>query len=422
MKIYKLFLTALILSWVLLMFAPGAVVHAQEVKSPTVVLNISLQQGKIRINEPIPAIISVVNQSDVNIDAANLSIFVPESLVLYDQTCNTLLQPADYGFGEIKANSVKTQNVCFKLNLDKAYAGTYNLFFTLIYTWGEKTNLVTVEKPVEIDLIGGETILGIPLAFAGFVLPGLMLLMTLKWFKVPWAVNLATEDRIIYGVFISLLLLGPFSYFANRPDAGAWLQPFNLNEQVNFQRLAIFIAIGLVLGVAIGSNHARQTQKKAQLLINFRDSYNLVIKKSLLSNQKYSGGSVVFQNKANNFRIIGAHYVTTDTLNQVLPQFRLTVSQIADDEIKDKVREYLAQEGGDVGRICADSQKILRVIELISADTGKAFEISQPVARINPETMATEFFENLPFYEIKKEEYNASLVGNEETALLEIVD
>jgi hypothetical protein len=422
MKIPQTFLKLAIIFFLLVLFIPSGTAIADDTKSPAIGLSIFLSQGKIRINEPILGSISITNISETDVETAELTVLLPESVRLFHADCSNPFQLTGLMADGVKANSVKTWDVCYKLEKEKAQAGTFNLLYKLTYGWDGKSALVSMEKTIEIDLIGVQSVLGIPLAFAGFVLPGLMLLVALKMVKMPWAVNLATDDRIIYGIFISLLLLGPLTYLAGKPNSPGWLQIFNLNEQVSLERLISYVFTGMILGLVIGMFYLRQKKIQSDLAITIFDSNKAVMKKALKLNSRYSKGTMVFFNKKENYHIIGSHFVSTDTTYQVLPQFRLTLSNITDVDTRNRVNIFLHQAGNNNEEICKDPKNIQKIIEIIEYDSGYSVIISQPVSKLSAESQTKEFFRNLKFIEIKKEDFNATKVEDTEISLLDIVD
>ena len=227
---------------------------------------ISLQQDSLRIGDQVAGVLEISNQSDVGADAARFMPALPASLALHCRFVRPLLRLGALDLGPLPPHSVKSQPFCLTLDFNTAHAGSFNLLFEVTYTWAQKTDLVTAEKTIQVDLIGNQTILGLPLAFAGFILPGLMFLITLRWFKAPWAVGLSGEDKLIYGVLLSLVLLGPFALLGSLPDAPGWVQFLNFSQDVTIPRLAVYVLIGLAFGGIAGVIYQKVKADQARRL------------------------------------------------------------------------------------------------------------------------------------------------------------
>lgn len=328
---------ALALAFALLVF-PSTLVSAQEgEKRPKITLQVFLQQASLRVNDQAQVTVHLSNPTAYAVDSARLEIFAPAFVRLHRGDCSAPLQTGPLDLGTVPANSVKTEVFCLDLDTRSARSGSFNLLFSLVYSWGEKTDLAAVEKEVAVDLIGSETILGIPLAFAGFILPGLMLLIVLRWFKLPWAAGLSSEDRLIYSVLISVIPLGMVSWLSGRVRLPGLVQFFNFGQQVTIAHLVGYVLLGAAVGLLIGLVYrlSRFLRKRTlDALVSAPPSIPQAIHTALRLNGNYKGGPVLFSNKKTAAQVKGAHCVETDERYYVFSQFRLNYDNLSADDKK----------------------------------------------------------------------------------------
>jgi hypothetical protein len=291
--------------------------------------------------------------------------------------------------GALPAHSVLAtpKTLCLQVEPASAISGSYNLLFSVTYGQEERTGVVTAEKALQVDLIGSEVILGVPLAFAGFVLPGLMILIALRWFEVPFAKDLGTEDRIIYGVILSLLLLGPFTLLARQAAPVPWIQWLDIQQEISIERLGVYIGMGLALGLALGAGYrwydrSRKARAAAAIeALKFRDGdgrAKLIYKALKLNNRVYKK-KFYFQHNKDQSRVYGYHYALIGDFIYVFPSFQLIASRLPEKALRKKVLE--AARPLDTFR--NDPARILSVLGLLGDDHSEAFIIQYAVDEIS---------------------------------------
>jgi len=357
--------------------------------SPKPTLIISFQQDKIRINNPVLATILLTNEADLPITQANLSVVTPDFIHIHPEGCSKPAQTGPIDLGALPAHSVLAtpKTLCLQVEPASAVSGSYNLLFSVMYSQEERTGVVTAEKALQVDLIGSEVILGVPLAFAGFVLPGLMILIALRWFGVPFARDLETEDRIIYGVILSLLLLGPFTLLARKAATAPWIQWLDIQQEISIERLGVYIVMGLALGVVMGVvyrwyDQSRKARAAAAIeALKFRDGdgrAKLIYKALKLNNRVYKK-KFYFQHNKDQSRVYGYHYALVGDFIYVFPSFQLIASRLLEEDLRKKVLD--AARPLDTFR--SDPVRISSVLELLGDDHSDAFIIQYAVDEIS---------------------------------------
>lgn len=414
MKILRgLFLFGLALGISLLFLQPSDVKAQDTPKKPILTLTISLRQDILRVNQTIPVSVVITNPSDEVVSNVDLSVTLASSISIYDETCTTKLSSPVLKQEKLAGNTVEKRAYCLKMNTDDAYSGKYNTLFILNYTWNNNPAVVTIEKTVEVDLIGDSKIVGVPLTLAGFFLPGMVLLAILKMFKIPMVEKLDANLNLVVAVVISSILVGPLSFWANKAATTSWLQIFNLNKQVNFQRIAAFILLGAVIGVIIGLLYLRSQSKKK--IASNEQPYNL-IEKSLNLNKDYSGKQVIFENKGDKIQTFGAHFVDNGTHYQILPEFCLIIDPDTDHSDHNEICQYYDKNDSDDNKLGRNAKKIRDLLAKMDKQTRKKIIISQPIERFNPVTNEFTELNDTRLIEVKKEEVNLSY-GKDKSAL-----
>ena len=400
--------------------APAVAAAQSADAAPKIAMVISLQQDTLRIDDQAQGVLEIANQSDVAADDARFEAALPDFLVLHAGTCAGQPLAAALDLGPLPAHAVKTQPFCINLNPNTARAGSFNLLFKITYTWNQKTDLTAVEKTVQVDLIGNQTILGLPLAFAGFILPGLMFLIAVRWFKVPWAVGLSGEDKLVYSVLLSLLLVGPFAWLGSRPGAPALVQLLSFSQQVTIERLAAYLVIGFVFGLITGwafeKYRSDQERKIKALELSIHDDPRTIIQKALLLNPDYHGGQVSFSHKQKGSLIQGAHYVEAGSKLYIFSEFRLNGSQL-DGHTQGQVKKLI----GSAANFGTDGKLILSVLSLIPHPSKDLIQVSNPVLEIGADNVAKPGDPDLAFVELDRADYSAPTIKRtDDTVLLDV--
>jgi hypothetical protein len=387
--------------------------------APKIVMVVSLQQDSLLLGDQAAGVVEISNQSDVGADNALFDAALPDFLVLHAGSCDSAAQTSAIDLGSLPAHSVKTQAFCLNLNPSLARAGSFNLLFKITYTWGQKTDLATAEKTVTVDLIGSQTILGLPLAFAGFILPGLMFLLALRWFKWAWVLSLSGEDKLVYSVLLSLLLLGPFSWLGNLISLPGLAQLLNFSQQVTIERLVAYLVIGYGFGLLVGWGNLRLRSNQENKIkvqdLSITDDPKTIIQKALLMNPDYMGGHITFRNKQNGIEYWGAHYVIRDTRLYIFSEFRLNGSKL-DARTQARVNKLIG-----TAKFGTDARQILGVLSLISHLDKDLIQVSNPVFTIGTDGVTSFFDPGMAFVQLIAADYNLpTLVKDDTTVLLDI--
>src|SRR6476646_275254 len=186
-------------------------------------LAVVLQRQAIRESDELEAQVWISNDWAKPISDVTLRISTPAFLSWNAGSCadwrNRSYQPNAQGvasIGTIGASNFRVTTVCLKSAPD-IMVGDFNVSFTCEYAWpagGEKgRSFVTTEKPLKANLLGSDTVGGVPIALASFIVPGLVFWLVIGWMKVPWNVGSALGDKLIYSVIVSVGLLWLLSWW-----------------------------------------------------------------------------------------------------------------------------------------------------------------------------------------------------------------
>lgn len=256
---------------------------------PTV--TVSLERSVIREEDNVPVNIWLTNPGSQALNEVQVSITSPGFLTLSTSQCAGTLVKSTVKFGSVPANSSTSCTLNLVTTKDKEIVvGDYNLLFTFQYQWqdnnGVHGSVVTAEKPVKVNLLGTDSVAGIPLALAGFIIPGLFFWIAIRLFKVPWGVDLPLGDKTIYSIIISSLFMA----------VGAWYDYFNVNNGISLNKLLKLagagFAAGVVLAIAYHVWARRQRKKREANRISFNDSEAVIFGKALELNSNYNPGKL----------------------------------------------------------------------------------------------------------------------------------
>lgn len=255
------------------------------------IVTVSLERSVIREEDNVPVNIWLTNPGSQALNEVQVSITSPGFLTLSTSQCAGTLVKSTVKFGSVPANSSTSCTLNLVTTKDKEIVvGDYNLLFTFQYQWqdnnGVHGSVVTTEKPVKVNLLGTDSIAGIPLALAGFIIPGLFFWIAIRLFKVPWGVDLPLGDKTIYSIIISSLFMA----------VGAWYDYFNVNNGISLNKLLKLagagFAAGVVLAIAYHIWARRQRKKREANRISFNDSEAVIFGKALELNSNYNPGKL----------------------------------------------------------------------------------------------------------------------------------
>ncbi|HEX5704683.1 MAG TPA: hypothetical protein VFX97_15895 [Pyrinomonadaceae bacterium] len=221
-------------------------------------LTISFERQNIRQNDCSSVELLLVNNSEEELKTT-LTIAGPSFITWSSEPCKkdsgeSAGQSLD--LGAISARSTLRRRL-FLRTASTIEVGDYNSLFTVEYRW-ERNNVtasafVSAEKPIKISFLGSESVGGIPLALAGFIVPGLVFWWIIKLFGAPWSLE-GLSNQMIYSVFVSIVLM----------FIGTWLHISDISRGISMEKLLILSAAGLVAGVAVGGGDLLVRKEKAR--------------------------------------------------------------------------------------------------------------------------------------------------------------
>ena len=318
--------------------SPPANPAAVEEKPVTPQLVISFERQTIRENDLIPVRVLLTNPSDKSLQDVSLSWKIPSNfLVVYPEACGKSLQemrdnyPAEkYPAGppplqwkmippQNQSGSAVAADLC--LVSSTANEGDFNLLFELRYSWQIKDGMnhaaMTVEKPIRSAFLGSDTLAGIPLGLAGFIVPGLLFWLMLEFWRTPWRIQgPGLGDKMIYSVLISLILIALVSFFP------ALKGRLDITRGLSLAKLEGLALLGAISGILVGlaDNKWRGFQTRRSIHAT-DDEYDLLAKLLRLNGGKRWPKTTV---KIDGVDYVGSMGVPTATDTILLGWYQIT--------------------------------------------------------------------------------------------------
>ena len=245
---------------VLVLLALGCAARAADSPKPT--LTVALEKTELLAGKSIGLRLWVENPTDTALTEIGLRFFAPDFIEIgrLDQTkpgsCDTSLQQpiilrASSGLGA-KSAFDPPEAFCLKAK-DTIEEQDVNVVFSIVYRLaGSKqpeTGVAVVERKLSVGLFGTDTVAGVSLRLAAYIVPGLLLMLVLKLAKVPWLVDLDAAELGTFSVLISVALsLGA----AQLAEVG-WLSGlfFGAASGVSAKLFLVLCSITLLLALAI---------------------------------------------------------------------------------------------------------------------------------------------------------------------------
>jgi len=353
-------------------------------KPPKPSLLISFERGTLREDEPLPVVIWVANDSPHDLTDVRLHIAAPDFLQWYEGTCDGQQISLPLPLDPIPANSSLSHQLCASFP-SGGRVGEFNLLFTLEYEWTQEQTArqshVSAEKTLKTDLFGTDSLLGIPLAFAGFVVPGLALFYVLRLCKVP--LKLASDEKLIFSVAASIVIMWLATVLRTRL-ASPWLGYLDFNTEVSTARLVALALAGAACGLLLSAGYAlyagikRRRKERAEAARQIRpdDDDATVLRKMLGLNPNYDGTGVrVRTTKGDEFS--GSHYAESGGRLYMAGSF-----QIEEQALSAQVRARISDCLDERGELIQAPEKLLKVLEVVADLDDVSVQIRSPIERI----------------------------------------
>jgi len=256
---------------ILLLNVGGSAREAPAQTPPAPALTISFERQNIRQNDCVNVQLILANNSDSELTKASLTVAGPSFVTWYNYSCEPTATKSGDVFGSQSVPSLALGTISPRSTVRRQLhlqtpstiqVGEYNSLFTVDYEWklnGTTTSsVVSAEKPIKVSFLGSESVAGIPLALAGFIVPGLVFWWIIKLFGASWSVD-ALGAQMIYSVLVSIAIV----------FVGAWLKFSDISAGISIERLLGLVVAGVVVGsvaggadLAIRKVRAQQAAKK----------------------------------------------------------------------------------------------------------------------------------------------------------------
>lgn len=335
----------------------------QEVKPPQPALSIYFERSSVEIGDSVVIVVQVTNPSDIPVSDCQLTMNGPAFLQLSSTEATT---GHPIAIGNLPAFSALNDNKLHLVVLPKALVGDFNLVFTLSYHWNAGKNAyqsqVTAEKSLTVGLFGTDKVIGIPLAFAQFIVPGLFFLSLLGLLKVPFFQTAGTHEKLIMSVLISAVCLFIMS-FIGRNTGWKWSQQFDRGGTISIEKLFVLALSGIVLGLLVSACwHLYQRwrrQQEAKIAFRGDEPYYELVRKALQLNSAYEGQPWQFT-CIDGTVYIGSHYFETAFSYILLGAFKINREEWSKDEQK------LLDKYSENGMLIQSGKQLLAVVKLLA--------------------------------------------------------
>jgi hypothetical protein len=160
------------------------------------------------------------------------------------------------------------------------------MLFTVEFKSDGKGGFISAEKSLQASLFGSDTIAGVPLALAGFIVPGLFFWVITSLFRIPWSVGIALGDKMIYSVLVSIGFV----------LIGTWIESIDIDVRkgIGVIKLLYLAGGGAALGILVGFitriYMSIRRRHRAERQINFSEEPESIFRKLLLKNPNITQG------------------------------------------------------------------------------------------------------------------------------------
>lgn len=347
-------------------------VLAQESKStaesPKPSVSISFARQALRENDATPVEVWLNSDVEPKINSVALRISSPGFLEWYDASCQQALNQNHIQLNPVEASPAFHYKLCLKSQANIT-AGEYNLLFTFNYQWTKdnksQTAFMSVEKPVKVNLLGSDSLAGIPLALAGLIIPGFCFLLVLRAAKI---IGTDGVDLMIHGIVASLGFIALAKVLRRFVAGWGWtnfaqkLEYLDASSNVSIDKL-IWLAIsgataGALVVLVYYTNSAIQNRRRRSLEIKEGDDNSAILCKLLKRDSRYNRFLLtlwlkdVFGRGNESYRPLttvrikgGSEFTGTlgtknGTSARLLGSFKVVIADTTDRKLAAKLRRY----------------------------------------------------------------------------------
>lgn len=372
----------------------------KEVKPPQATLAIFFERNSVEIGDSFFVVVQVINQSGYQLSDLQLVMDGP-GFVQLNGAQATPNHPIR--FGDLSAYSALKRNQLPLIVSSKALVGDFNLVFTLSYQWKADQlvyqSKVTAEKPLKIGLFGTDKVIGVPLAFAQFIVPGLFFLSLLGMFKIPVVQALGAHEKLIMSVLVSVVCLFLVDIIGKK-SGWKWTQQLDQGGAISIEKLFLLALSGIVLGLLVLLFYYCYRwwleRQKAKMVFRGDETDIELIQKALQLNPKYEGFPWQFTCK-DGTTYMGSHYFETDFSYVLLAAFKIEKETLTPEE-KAKIDKHSMEE-----KLLQTGKHLLAVIAVIDNSSKVKLSVRNPVKKI----VVPDPIDVGLFYTINKDEFRS---------------
>lgn len=266
--------------------------------APTPSLNVVLEQSALLAGKSVNVRVWVSNPTNQSLSRIALRFSGPEFIEIGHpdsnnaRICNTeLKQPIllSSPMG-LAANSVldPPETLCLKAK-QIVEEHDVNIAFSIDYVVAgaspPRSGLIVVEKTLSVGLFGTDSVAGVSLRLASYVVPGLLLMLALRFGALPWIKGLGAAELGTVSVFISVAL----SLGAERMANVDWLS-FLFRGADSGMSARLFLMLCLItLAVAGGIDVTFYAlrQRRRRRVVGQADEDLVALAKALRGTSKY---------------------------------------------------------------------------------------------------------------------------------------
>jgi hypothetical protein len=307
------------------------------------------------------------NNSDQSLQNVTVEIATPKFVHWHQNSCDAQEFGRSLNVGEIKPRSTVTHKLCLTTD-SEINVGDFNALFTVKYEWdaggARRQSFVSSEKTLKVNLLGSESVAGVPLALAGLIVPGMFFWIFLRLWGVPLDKDFGKE--LIYSVLVSLALIAS-SYLLRLLFDSDWLKYFDISSGIGLNKLLTLAATGFVLGNFFGFLYYRWQRYKKSLLIAPTDIFIKRVEKIVRQNPgRLRPKTTVTLKTGGTF--VGSLHATNNGITWLVGWFSINLAAHANDaDFIKKMRGY-AEKNDYLNMLRLARQKN---IELTTTDTIK---------------------------------------------------
>jgi hypothetical protein len=251
-------------------------------------MTIIMERGELLENQTTSLTVWIENPTDARMTDIHFSYAGPKFLQIGtfapdNKTCAVVSKDIDFGAIEPGSALQPPRRLCLQAGSpidERDESLGFSVAYTLVKDGKATSGFVVAEKKLSVGLFGTESIGGVSLRLAAYVIPGLLFMMILRLGGFPWSEQLGGTEVATLSVLVSVFLFVVAGFIPHIPFAFTGIGS-SVSTDSFLTLCAMAVAVSLVMVLIYRALKACAERRRKALLVDVVDNDATVFRKAL---------------------------------------------------------------------------------------------------------------------------------------------